>query len=168
MPSGNYVHPLIGSTEFETQSHDWVRGDVITFTSGFNVTESIGVVVVPQLVAIKQAHHGRIHFHVRAHAQLLSAFADIEKRGLLHLVQKVSRGFHPRLRKPTDGSISHKPSNHAFGLAIDLNSDDGSNGGSTAPLHGIFEAHGFAWGNNFPSPDPMHYEVVTFLDEAAG
>jgi hypothetical protein len=66
------------------------------------------------------------------------------------------------LRKPTDGSLSKLPSNHAFGIAIDLNADDGSLGKSVAPVAPVFEALGFKWGISFR--DLMHFEVEEFIE----
>jgi hypothetical protein len=67
-----------------------------------------------------------------------------------------------RLKKPTNGSLSKTPSNHAFGIAMDLNSDDGSLGASVAPVAPVFEAQGFKWGISFH--DPMHFEVEEFIE----
>jgi len=68
-----------------------------------------------------------------------------------------------RLRKPTSGNLSKLPSNHAFGIAIDLNADDGSNGKSVSPVAPVFEALGFRWGIEFN--DPMHFEIDEFIDD---
>lgn len=72
--------------------------------------------------------------------------------------------MNKRLSKPIGGGVSKIPSNHAFGIAIDLNSDDGSNGASVSPVAPVLLAHGFTWGKHFSHPDPMHFEVHSFLD----
>ena len=60
-------------------------------------------------------------------------FADLERLDLLRHIKSCAGSLNFRLRKPTDGSLSKLPSNHAFGLAIDLNADDHSLGKSVAP-----------------------------------
>lgn len=161
MPQGNYVHPLFGLVEFTTESTEWVRGDQIKFTAGFDVSE-VKLVQIPQLANIPGSHNGKLYFHSRGHEQLHMVFADIELLGLLGYIKTYGGSFNPRLKKPISGRLSKEPSNHAFGIAIDINSDDGSNGASVAPLAPLFEALGFQWGNSFK--DPMHFEVKKFID----
>jgi Transglycosylase SLT domain/D-alanyl-D-alanine carboxypeptidase len=160
MPAGTYEHPLLGKVAFKTKSATWVRGDPITFTSGFDPSTEVEIVEIPQLKNVAGASGGRFRFHLRAHAQLRAAFEEIEKKGLLPLIVEFGGGFNPRLRKPTDGSTSKLPSNHSFGLAVDINPNDGTNGGTAAPLAPVFASHGFLWGQSFN--DPMHFEVRTF------
>jgi hypothetical protein len=94
--------------------------------------------------------------------RLLMAFADIERLDLLKHIKTCAGSVNFRLRKPINGSLSKLPSNHAFGIAIDLNADDGSNGASVAPVAPVFEALGFTWGVAFN--DPMHFEVEEFIE----
>ena len=157
MPTGTYEHPLLGAVTFKTRSPTWVRGDAITFTSGFDPATEVAEVFVPQLEKVRGANHGRFPFHVKGHGQLKAAFAEIERQQLLPYITSFGGGFEPRLRRPTNGSVSKLPSNHAFGLAIDINADDGSNGGSAKPLEPVFTKHGFLWGQVFN--DPMHFEI---------
>jgi hypothetical protein len=54
-------------------------------------------------------------------------------------------------------------SNHAFGLAIDINSlTNGYNSKGDMPREVIQRARksGFRWGGDFSTPDPMHFEVI--------
>ncbi|MBP0494924.1 M15 family metallopeptidase [Pararoseomonas indoligenes] len=157
---GTFDHPLFGVVKFRTKHDAWVRGDSITFIDGFDSNE-ITRVHVPQLKNVKNAHGGAIRFHKKAHAQLLKAFEDIERMGLLHHVRTFDGTENARLRRPTSGALSKLPSNHSFGTAIDLNAGDGSNGGTTAPIAPVFEALGFTWGAAFN--DPMHFEVDEFV-----
>jgi hypothetical protein len=161
MPEATFTHPLFGKVRFRTHSPVWIRGDGITFISGFD-TDDITPIVVPQLKGIPGSNGGKLQFHKRAHGQLLATFADIERLKLLHHIKTCAGALNFRLRKPTSGALSKLPSNHAFGIAIDLNSDDGSNGGSVAPVAPVFEALGFRWGIEFN--DPMHFEVEEFVD----
>jgi hypothetical protein len=161
MPEAMFVHPLFGSVRFRTAHATWIRGDQITFLSGFD-THDITALTIPQLVHIPGSNNGTLRFHKRAHDQVLMVFADIERLGLLHHIKTCAGSLNLRLRKPVNGSLSKKPSNHAFGIAIDLNADDGSLGASVAPVAPIFEALKFTWGKAFN--DPMHFEVNTFID----
>ena len=160
MPESTFVHPLFGSVRFKTAHATWVRGDKITFLSGFNVAD-IEPVTVPQLAHVP-SDNGHLRFHKRARAQLLAVFADIEALGLLPTIKTCAGALNFRLRKPTSGALSKLPSNHAFGIAIDLNADDGSLGASVAPVAPIFQAFKFKWGKAFN--DPMHFEVEAFVD----
>lgn len=164
MPTGSYEHPLLGQVTFKTKSSRWVRGDPITFTSGFEPKTEIEDVHVPQLVGVPGADGGYFPFHVRAHEQVKAAFAELESQGLLHHIKTFEGAFVPRLRRPTNGSLSKLPSNHAFGLELDINADDGTNGGSARPLEPVFSRHGFLWGQVFH--DPMHFEVRLFRPDA--
>jgi hypothetical protein len=169
MPTDNFTHLLFGRIVFKTKSAEWKRGDPITFVDGFD-TKEVTSVHIPQLVGIPSdskgsgKKDGNYLFHKRGQAQLLAAFADIEAAGQLHHVKSCAGAFFPRLRKPTSGKLSKLPSNHSFGIAIDLNSDDGSLGGSVKPVAPFFERQGFLWGIAFS--DPMHFEIEKFMDGA--
>ena len=160
MPTATFDHPLFGSVTFKTKQPVWVRGDAIAFISGFD-TSDITEVKIPQLKSVPGSNKGKLLFHKKGQAQLLQAFADIEALGLLKFVKTCAGSLNFRLRKPTSGALSKKPSNHAFGIAIDLNSDDKALGASVAPVAPVFEALGFLWGASFN--DPMHFEVEEFI-----
>jgi hypothetical protein len=161
MPESNFNHPLFGHIKFRTQHSEWKRGDNITFISGFD-TSDVTNVFIPQLKDIPGSSGGKLRVHKRAHAQLLEAFRLIEARGLMHHIKTCAGTFNPRLRKPTSGGLSKLPSNHSFGIAIDLNEDDPGFGDSVAPVAPIFQSLGFTWGKLFN--DPMHFEVNRFID----
>jgi hypothetical protein len=129
--------------------------------SGFD-TSNIQPVTIPQLAHVPGSNHGTLRFHKRAHDQVLAVFADIERLGLLNHIKTCAGALNFRLRKPVSGALSKLPSNHAFGIAIDLNADDGSLGASVAPVAPVFEAFKFKWGKSFN--DPMHFEVENFVD----
>ncbi|MDM0009394.1 M15 family metallopeptidase [Variovorax sp. J22G73] len=161
MPESTFNHPLFGPVRFRTASKlQWIRGDAISFVSGFDEADILSL-QIPQLAGIDGANNGHLRFHKRGHAQLLRSFEEIAQRGLLHHIKTCAGTLNKRLRKPVGGGLSKLPSNHAFGIAIDLNSDDGSMGGSVAPVAPIFQANGFIWGKSFN--DPMHFEVNTFV-----
>lgn len=163
MPESTFTHPLFGAIRFRTASNVWRRGDAISFISGFDERE-VTPLQIPQLAGVDGAHGGRLGFHRKGHGQLLRAFAEIERQGLLRHIRTCAGTLNRRLRKPTSGGLSKLPSNHAFGIAIDLNADDGSLGASVAPVAPILQQHGFKWGISFN--DPMHFEVDRFLADA--
>lgn len=156
-------HPLLGKVTYVTEHNPPLFGDNINFISGFDPDIQLGFVHIPQLSGKPNAD-SNLYFHKKAHNQLKSAFAEIEKQGLLDIITQCNSVFKMRLRKPTSGYFSSLPSNHAFGLALDINQDDGINGLSSAPLAPIFQYYGFTWGKTFSmAPDPMHFEVKKFL-----
>jgi hypothetical protein len=162
MPRSTFTHPLFGDVTFKTAHEDvWVRGDKITFIDGFN-PKDITDIQIPQLAGVTGAHGGKLKFHKRGHAQLAMAFSDIEQLGLLMFIKSCEGSVNFRLRKPTNGSLSKLPSNHAFGIAIDLNASDKQLGASIAPVAPVFEALGFKWGVAFN--DPMHFEVEEWVE----
>ena len=160
MPNSTFTHPLLGEITFRTAHEEWVRGDKITFLSGFNVSD-VTSLYIPQLRDIPGSNRGKLPVHKLAHEQLLAVFQTIDERGQLNVIKTCAGTFNPRLRKPTSGVVSRLPSNHAFGIAIDLNEDDPGFGDSVAPVAPIFQAFGFAWGKSFN--DSMHFEVNQFL-----
>lgn len=160
MPESSFEHPLFGRVRFRTVSPVWKRGDRIVFISGFDLGD-VTPVFVPQLKDIPGSSAGRLRVHKRAHAQLLAVFNTIEAREQLHVIKTCAGTLNARLRKPTSGALSRLPSNHSFGIAIDLNEDDPGFGSSVAPVAPVFQAFGFTWGKAFN--DPMHFEVNRFL-----
>lgn len=160
MPTSTYQHPLFGLIEFRSDHDHWVRGDHITFLSGFDSNDVIPV-LIPQLVNVPGSHGGKLRFHRQGHTQLLRVFEEIAAEGLMHHIKKCEGTYNVRLRKPTSGALSKLPSEHAFGIAIDLNGDDPGFGASVAPVAHVFKRNGFLWGVEFN--DPMHFQVQTFL-----
>lgn len=167
MPENSFNHPLFGHVSFRTVSPEWKRGDKIVFLSGFDLND-VTPVFIPQLENVPGSNHGKLRCHKQGHEQLLAVFNVIEAKGQLHHIKTCAGTLNPRLRKPTSGALSKLPSNHAFGIAIDLNEDDPGFGDSVAPVAPIFQSFGFRWGKAFN--DPMHFEVNRFLssEETAG
>lgn len=161
MPESTFKHSLFGEVRFTTRRDEWVRGDKISFLSGFDIS-SIRPLIIPQLIGIKGTSNGKLDVHERCHAQLAMAFREIERHGLLHHITSCAGVLNFRLRRPTNGKLSKLPSNHAFGIAIDLNADDKQLGATVAPVAPVFEALGFKWGKAFG--DPMHFEVLRFIE----
>ncbi|HKU75252.1 MAG TPA: M15 family metallopeptidase [Pyrinomonadaceae bacterium] len=173
------VHPVVGTVEWETDKLE--SGRAIRLLNNFE--KNIGVVLVPQLVDINDVRtdalqkagakfNGKLKFFKPAHAQLLAAFAEVEKAGLKKRLISIAGSFNARLQKRKGGGFVQTPSNHSFGTAFDINSDFNPQGkkppavgqpGSVRELVSIFEKHGFRWGGQFPTPDGMHFEVTKIL-----
>ncbi|MDU6925288.1 M15 family metallopeptidase [Franconibacter helveticus 513] len=159
----SYEHPLIGKVTYVTDHNPPLYGDTISFINGFEPSSQLAVVHIPQLVG-KANSESNLYFHIKAHRQLQTAFAEIEKQGLLDIITQCNSVFKMRLRRPTSGYFSSLPSNHAFGLALDINQNDGEGGVSCAPLAPVFQYYGFTWGKTFSmAPDATHFEIKKFL-----
>lgn len=98
--------------------------------------------------------------------QLAGALAEVEARGLAHLIDPSDYGgcYVPRhiLFNP-----SAPLSMHAWGLAVDFNV--ATNGYGAEPqldmrIVEIFERWGFVWGGRWSTPDGMHFELGALLD----
>ena len=173
------VHPDVGTEECETSKLEYCNA--IKLLNNFE--KNIGLVLVPQLEGINDVRtdalqnsgakfNGKLKFFKPAHAQLLAAFAEIEKAGLKKRLVSIAGSFNARLQKKKNGGFVQTPSNHSFGTAFDINSDTNPQGkkppavgqpGSVRELVPIFEKHGFRWGGLFQTPDGMHFEVSKIL-----
>jgi hypothetical protein len=63
------------------------------------------------------------------------------------------------------GKGTGKPSNHSWGLAIDINSDVNPQGKTLktdipAGVVDLWQQFGFRWGGTFSTPDAMHFEYM--------
>ena len=102
---------------------------------------------------------GTVTCHRRMIPALRRAMADLERRGLAHLVDPGDyAGCYAPRRIPTSGTLSL----HAWGLAVDLNASrnpQGSPPHQDLRLVHVMERHGFSWGGRWPTvPDGMHFE----------
>jgi peptidoglycan hydrolase-like protein with peptidoglycan-binding domain len=148
--------------------------DEVRFTGGWEEANITGV-LVPQLRGIRGApNSGMIRFHGRAAHRLVSLFKAWEEAGLLAQLLTFDGAFNARMIR---GDIKPKAdprhpkalSNHAFGLAFDINARFNGLGepparrgqaGCVYDLVPIAWKHGFYWGGNFQNrPDGMHFEV---------
>jgi hypothetical protein len=84
-----------------------------------------------------------------------------------------SSGFACRQIFRSDGTPTGKPSNHSWGLAVDINSQDNPR---RRPLTtnlpraviDLWKRHGFGWGGDFSTtPDPMHFEYRAATSDVA-
>lgn len=97
---------------------------------------------------------------------LQGALTEIKKRGLAKYIDVSNSnrsggcfvGRYNRLRR-----VYGSPSRHAWGMAIDLNTNTNPQGGApqlNCDVVRIFRKWGFAWGGTFTVPDGMHFEFV--------
>jgi hypothetical protein len=91
--------------------------------------------------------------------QLRAALEQIVRDGLASEIHpnEYAGCYHPRFIAGTT-----KLSNHAFGLALDLNvpgNQRGTVGEMDRRVVAIFEQWGFTWGGHWRYTDPMHFEA---------
>ena len=91
--------------------------------------------------------------------QLRAALDDVVARGLADQIHPEEYGgcYNPRFI-----AGSTQLSNHAFGLALDLNvpgNGRGTAGEIDRDVVGIFQHWGFTWGGDWRYTDPMHFEL---------
>jgi hypothetical protein len=96
--------------------------------------------------------------------QLRAALTEVRERGLSKYVYQTAGCYNARFI-----AGSTRLSNHAFGLAIDINSAENGRGGR-GQMHPevvkIFKKWGFAWGGDWKYTDPMHFELVRIVKVA--
>jgi D-alanyl-D-alanine carboxypeptidase len=102
---------------------------------------------------------GSVTCHVALFPQIRGVIGELVDRGLEETIHSFSGCFSPRhiLADPTAG-LSH----HAWGIALDINVQQGNLFGETPHqdprLVRVFERWGFVWGGTFIVPDGMHFE----------
>ncbi|WP_081795107.1 M15 family metallopeptidase [Nocardioides sp. URHA0020] len=91
--------------------------------------------------------------------QLIAALKDVQAQGL---ADKIHPGEYAGCYYPRFIAGSTSLSNHAFGLALDLNvpgNQRGTVGQMDRGVVAIFKRWGFAWGGDWHYTDPMHFEM---------
>ena len=140
----------IGATTLESFSYQSVGDGTIRIDPSW-VARHIVTVDLPIL--------GRVTCHRAIIDQMAAALAEIQAAGLADEIYQFSGCWVPRhiLWDPSRGI-----SQHAWGLAFDINVP--TNGyGATPQMHpGVVDAFrrwGFTWGGDFSTPDGMHFEL---------
>ncbi|MDX6357395.1 MAG: hypothetical protein QOH37_449, partial [Nocardioidaceae bacterium] len=95
--------------------------------------------------------------------QLRAALLEIVSRGLTSAIHPGQYGgcYVPRFIAGTTTL-----SNHAFGLAFDLNvpeNERGTVGQIDREVVAVFEHFGFTWGGTWHYTDPMHFEMNSLV-----
>ena len=91
--------------------------------------------------------------------QLIAALNAVQAQGL---ADKIHPGEYAGCYYPRFIAGSTKLSNHAFGLALDLNvpgNQRGTVGQMDRQVVAIFKSWGFTWGGDWGYTDPMHFEM---------
>lgn len=133
---GVYRYTPIGNGQVRPDS-GWVQGHI--------VTEQVPIL-------------GSVTCNKYMLPQLKAALAEVQRTGLADKVYQFDGCFVPRFIAGTNTL-----SNHAFGMAIDLNAAQNQRGtvGQMDPgVVAIFKKWGFAWGGDWQYTDPMHFEVA--------
>ena len=147
----------------------WVRiqGDAIAITNDW-ATNNLVSVHIPQLLKIPGVRSDLIQLHTLVAEQVRQLFAAWERAGLLPLIKSFDGAWIPRTMRLQPTRLS----NHAYGIAFDLNARWNPMMGSAAlvgqpgslrELVPLANAHGFYWGGhwNFDgkgASDGMHFE----------
>lgn len=100
---------------------------------------------------------GRVTCNRMLFPQLKAALAEVVARGLAGTIHSTAGCYYPRFIAGTSSL-----SNHAFGLAIDINAPEngrGTAGQMDRSVVKIFEKWGFTWGGVWHYTDPMHFEM---------
>lgn len=99
-------------------------------------------------------------------AQLRGALADIVRADL---GDEINPGEYAGCYYPRFIAGTTSLSNHAFGLAVDINVSDNQRG-TVGKIHrgvvAIFKQWGFAWGGDWRYTDPMHFELSRIVRPA--
>jgi hypothetical protein len=147
-PQGVVSGGVIGTMRFEILKDGTIRPDPAW------VQANIVYATVPIL--------GRVTCHRLLIPRLAAALGEIEAAGLADSIDPEHYGgcYVPRF---VDRDASKPLSNHAFGLAIDLNTTTnqlGTAGNMDPKVIEIFRKWGFNWGGYWDRPDPMHFELA--------
>jgi len=104
--------------------------------------------------------------------ELVSLLLQVsERRGFINLQPGWCWGGACRAIKRSDGSMTDTPSNHSWGLALDINAPENPFGGSThtieRPMADLWNAYGFRWGGDYSTTkDWMHMEFMGTREDA--
>lgn len=89
---------------------------------------------------------------------------ESEVRGYINLQPGWCWGGACRPIKRPDGTLSTTPSNHSWGLALDINAPENPFGAANPtigrPMADLWGEFGFGWGGDFSNRDYMHFEYV--------
>ena len=142
---------LIGTLRFKVLKGGFIEPDPVWVATNIT-TGSIPIL-------------GLVTCHRLMIPQLGAVLGEIEAEGLSPLIRNGDYGgcYNPRF---IDRDPSRPLSNHAFGLAIDLNVSSnglGTKGDMDRRIVAIFEKWGFEWGGRWERPDPMHFELARLV-----
>lgn len=145
IPTGGSIGSLVGTYRYRV-----VGGQVVPDPAW--VAANIRTEQVPIL--------GSVSCHKDLFPQLRAALLEVQQRGLAGAIHpsEFAGCYYPRFIANTTTL-----SNHAFGLALDLNvpgNQRGTVGEIDRDVVAIFKKWGFAWGGDWRWTDPMHFELA--------
>jgi hypothetical protein len=146
IPTGGTLGSLVGTYRYQVAG-----GGRITPDAGW-VARNIRTEVVPIL--------GSVTCHKDLFPQLRAALLEVQQR---NLADEIHPGEYAGCYYPRFIANTTTLSNHAFGLALDLNTPGnqrGTVGEMDRDVVAIFKTWGFAWGGDWRWTDPMHFELA--------
>jgi hypothetical protein len=131
---------------------EWERQQIVSFAPPFELRDGRGrpISVIP--------------CHRLMAPALRRALADLAARKMGHLITTFDGCFVPR---HMGWDPSRALSRHSWGIAVDLNArlfPFGSRARQEERLIAAFARQGFAWGGDWRTPDPMHFEIVDLAE----
>lgn len=149
--------PNCQTSKFEPLEILSLRGKVIRFPAHKIRSES-GRLVFEEEVGFPGGVRSEI-------AELVSLLLhESERRGYINLEPGWCWGAACRPIKRSDGTLTSTPSNHSWGLALDLNAPQNGFGASShtieRPMANLWGEYGFGWGGDYSTPDWMHFEFL--------
>lgn len=155
-PQAVQVPVLVGAVADAVGEYSYTVADGRVIPSAEWVRSHITTETVPIL--------GSITCNKHIFPQLKEALAEIVERGLADKIypDQYAGCYYPRFI-----AGSQTLSNHAFGLAFDINvpgNQRGSVGEIDRTVVSIFEKWGFAWGGRWKWTDPMHFELARIVE----
>jgi hypothetical protein len=157
------VQAMFGPVQFTIQP-DRSRVNIINDWQAKNLV----TIEIPQIKSLPPYHTSKISVHRKAVQQFQNLFNEWENAGLINRLVSYDGSFNPRLIR---GSLTNL-SNHAFGIAIDVNVANNGLGvtpalkgqpGSVRELVTIANKLGFYWGGHFLRNDGMHFEIARII-----
>jgi hypothetical protein len=145
IPTGGTLGSLVGTYRYRVAG-----GGGVTPDPGW-VAANIRTEVVPIL--------GSVTCHKDLFPQLRAALLEVQQR---NLSDEIHPGEYAGCYYPRFIANTTTLSNHAFGLALDLNvpgNQRGTVGQMDRDVVAIFKTWGFAWGGDWRWTDPMHFEL---------
>lgn len=146
-PVGHVQGGVIGSMRFEILPNGFIRPDPAWVSANIVRAE------VPII--------GSVTCHRLLIPRLQGALEEVVENGLAGKIRPSDYGgcYVPRF---IDRDVTRSLSNHAFGLAVDINVSTnqlGTRGDLDPRIVAIFKRWGFEWGGDWSRPDPMHFEL---------
>jgi hypothetical protein len=133
---------------------EWERQNIVAIAPPFGLRDGRG-----RPLSLIRCH--------RLIAPALSrALSDLKRRNLCHLINTFDGCYVPR---HMGWDPKRHLSRHSWGIAVDVNArlfPLGSKEKQNAKLIEAFAKQGFAWGGEWKTPDPMHFEIVDLAQPA--